>query len=205
MTKRAITSEEALKRLKEGNSRFVAGQSRQQADRYRSQLADLIGGQHPFAIILGCSDSRVPPEIIFDQGVGDLFIVRVAGNIAEPAALGSIEYAAEYLGARLIVVLGHASCGAVQAALAQLDSPGQVGSPYLQSILDHIHPAVAALPKVSGQEPQSVVDEAIGANIRASLEQIGNDSPILKRLMETNDLESVGAQFSLDTGTVEFM
>jgi carbonic anhydrase len=188
----ASTTASPLDELKAGNARFVAGQAthgNQDADR-RSQVA---AGQEPFAIIVGCSDSRVPPEIVFDQGLGDLFVVRVAGNVVDDHALGSIEYAVEHLHVPLIVVLGHDKCGAVQAAVSGGEAEGHV-----QSLVDAIAPAVAE----AKTEPGDLLDNAINANVRHVVYEIRHSEPILEHEVEAGKVQVVGARYRLDSGEV---
>jgi carbonic anhydrase len=183
-----------LDMLKAGNARFVVGQpihANQSVDR-RMEVA---GGQRPFAIIVGCSDSRVPPEIVFDQGLGDLFVVRVAGNILDDHALGSIEYAAEHLHVPLVVVLGHDKCGAVQAAVSGGDAPGHIGS-----LVEAIEPAV----EDAKSEQGDLLDNAIDANVRRVVTEIRHSEPILEHEVEAGKLTVVGARYKLDSGEVVF-
>jgi carbonic anhydrase len=167
---------------------------------------DLVGGQNPHAIILGCSDSRVPAELIFDQGLGDLFVIRVAGNVVASTQIGSVEFAASAFGTRLVVVLGHSSCGAVLATLEELEAPGRITSPNLQSLVDHIRPSVE--PLLSGEvrdERDALVERAVRANIRASVEQLRHGSALLEELVREQGLLVVGAEYSLATGVVEYL
>lgn len=198
-----IPAEEALRRLRDGNARFVANV--RSLDAYAGQVrrADLVHGQRPFAIVLGCSDSRVPAEIVFDQGLGDLFVVRVAGNIVAPSLVGSIELAATRLGTRLVVVLGHSQCGAVLATLAQLRQPDASRSRNLQAILDEIRPSVEPL-LATARDDETIVRLAVRANIRASTEHLRNESDTLKQLAREDGLLIVGAEYALQTGAVEF-
>lgn len=197
-----IPAPEALERLREGNHRFASGCMVNQ-DGHDARREELTGGQQPFAIILGCSDSRVPAEIIFDQGLGDLFVVRVAGNIAQPSQIGSIEFAASKFGTRLVVVLGHSHCGAVQAAVENLQVPS--ASPNLGSIVDLIRPSVEMLIADDGRgDAESLAAKAVRANVRASVERLRHGSEILERLESDEGLTIVGAEYSLHTGLVEF-
>jgi carbonic anhydrase len=187
-----------LDQLVAGNKRFVNGQathSNQDADR-RTEVA---AGQHPFAIIVGCSDSRVPPEIVFDQGLGDLFVVRLAGNVVDADALGSIEYAVDHLHAPLVVVLGHDKCGAVQAAVDASQSDGEVPG-HVADIVAAIKPAVTDAKGESG----NLLDNAIDANIRRVVTQIRTSEPGLKEEVEAGKLKVVGARYKLDSGEVVF-
>jgi carbonic anhydrase len=199
-----ITAPEALQRLREGHQRFVSNNGSRHAPSDRARRAALANSQHPFAIILGCSDSRVPPEIVFDQGLGELFVVRVAGNIAEPTQIGSVEFAARQFDTRLVVVLGHSRCGAVQAALKHLEQSKEEQSPHLRSIVDCVRPIVAALLKTDvARDRAALVEEAVRANISASVTRLRR-SEILADLAESAGLVVVGAEYSLDTGGVEF-
>ncbi|HET9327795.1 MAG TPA: carbonic anhydrase [Candidatus Eisenbacteria bacterium] len=199
-----IPATEALERLREGNRRFASDyRSRGPLQARRRALED---GQEPFAIVLGCSDSRVPAEMVFDQSLGDLFVIRVAGNIVAPSQIGSIEFAAEQFGTRLVVVLGHSRCGAVMATLEELQRPsGGKHSRNLRSIVDRIRPAVEGL--LSGQaasDPDRLLEQAVRANIRASAEQLKHGSEVLEQLIATDGLVVVGAEYSLQTGVVDF-
>jgi carbonic anhydrase len=200
-----IPAGEGVLRLQEGNRRFLAGTGR--ADRLANEARrkELTRGQSPFAIILGCSDARVPAEIIFDQGLGDLFVVRVAGNIVAPSLVGSVEFAAERFGTKLVVVLGHTGCGAILATLEELYRPTDSHSPNLRSIVDRVRPAVEGL--FEGGDPGEGLElehKAVRANIRASADQLRHGSRILERLIEKEGLSVVGAEYSLETGEVDF-
>jgi carbonic anhydrase len=200
-----ISAVEGLQRLREGNRRFAEDlqTGRLSTEARRNELVD---GQEPFAIILGCSDSRVPAEIVFDQGLGDLFVIRVAGNIVAPSQIGSVEFAAERTGARLVVVLGHSMCGAILATLEELERPSENRSPNLRSIVDRIRPSLVTLLKTELWETRdSLVDQAVQANIRASVDHLRRGSPILENLIRNDGLLIIGAEYSLETGTVEFL
>lgn len=200
-----LTAREALERLKEGNGRFVSGAgTRDLPDDHRRRL-ELVDNQAPFAIVHGCSDSRVPAEIVFDQGLGDLFVIRVAGNIVAPSHIGSIEFAAERFGTRLVVVLGHSQCGAVQACLEELEQPSLNGSPNLGFIVNQIRPSVEPLVQSGISDPKALVEKAVRANIRASVEQIRHGSAVLESLIQESGLMIVGAEYSLETGKVTFL
>jgi carbonic anhydrase len=200
-----ISATAALERLREGNRRFVSdardpGAATSPIDRRR-----LATGQSPFAIILGCSDSRVPAEIVFDQSLGDLFVVRVAGNIVAPSQVGSAEFAAERFATRLIVVLGHSGCGAVAATLEELERPTESRSPNLRSIVDRIRPAVEGLTRTDlRHDPDALLREAVRANIRASVDHLRHGSQVLEQLIEKGGLLVVGAEYSLESGAVDF-
>ena len=200
-----IPAEEALVRLKEGNRRFVSDLRGKEIVTDQSRRRELIAAQEPFAMILGCSDSRVPAEIVFDQGLGDLFVIRVAGNIVAPSQIGSIEFAAERYGTRLVVVLGHSSCGAILATVEELEHPNESRSANLQSIVSRIRPSVQTLMETElKHDHEALVKHAIRANIRASVNQLRHGSPTLEKLIQENKLMVVGAEYSLDTGAVEF-
>lgn len=170
-----------------------------------SRREAVAAGQEPFAVILGCSDSRVPAEIVFDQGLGDLFVIRVAGNIVAPSLVGSVEFAAETFRTRLVVVLGHSSCGAVQATVEALERPAEGGSPNLRSIVDRIRPAVEPLFETElRHDRDALVRRAVRANVRASADHLRHGSELLERLIARDGLLVVGAEYSLDTGVVEF-
>ena len=195
---------QALDRLREGNRRFAANATAD-SSRIQTRPAALAGGQEPFAIILGCSDSRVPAEIIFDQGLGDLFVIRVAGNIAAPSQIGSVEFAATQFDARLVVVLGHTQCGAIHATMQQLQEPSESRSRNLRSIVDFIRPSVESLlAQGLGGDPDKLVEQAVRANILASADHLRHGSDILEELERDDGLLIVGAEYSLDTGLVDF-
>lgn len=199
-----MSAREALNRLQEGNRRFVTGAgSRVLVDEGRR--SELVYGQEPFAIILGCSDSRVPAEIVFDQGLGDLFVIRVAGNIVAPSQVGSVEFAADKFGTRLVVVLGHSGCGAVAATLDELERPSASRSPNLRSIVDRIRPSVETLLETDLRLDRAALSQhAVRANIRASASQLRSGSRILEDLIRTEGLLVVGAEYDLETGVVDF-
>lgn len=200
-----ISATQALTELKEGNQRFTAGISEGNTPHIHD-IPKVQERQAPFAIILGCSDSRVPAEIVFDQGMGDLFVIRIAGNIVAPSQLGSIEFAVEQFGTPLVVVLGHSSCGAVIATLEDIKNPSPENSPNVFSIVKRIRPTVEALlGKETHKDDQDLLEKAIQANILASVEQLKNESPLLKAFIEKKQLLIVGAEYSLNTGKVTFI
>ena len=200
-----ITAGSALDRLKAGNRRFVDGNLNSESLASPARRNTLAGAQKPFAIILGCSDSRVPGELIFDQGLGDLFVIRVAGNIVAPSQIGSVEYAAEKFGCQLVVVLGHSKCGAVSATLEQLQHPEETRSKNLRSIVDRISPSVGGLLESDLKDtPGALLEAAVQANIRAAVLQLRQGSDILKQMVDSRELLIVGAEYSLETGVVEF-
>jgi carbonic anhydrase len=199
-----ISATDALDRLRAGNRRFVSEQHRTRRPG-QSRRNELVEGQAPFAIILGCSDSRVPAEIVFDQGLGDLFVIRVAGNVVAPSQIGSVEFAAERFGTRLVIVLGHSMCGAVVATLEELERPTEMRSPNLRSIVDRIRPAVEGLMEAGlGRDREALLNHAVRANTRASVDHLRHGSATLERLIESDGLLVVGAEYSLETGVVDF-
>jgi len=200
-----ISAHEAIERLQEGNRRFVLDLGRRSTVPGQTRRNELAAGQEPFAIILGCSDSRVPAEIIFDQGLGDLFVIRVAGNIVAHSQIGSVEFAAERFGTELVVVLGHSMCGAILATLEELGRPTEVQSPNLRSIVDRIRPSVEGLLTTElRQNPDALVQQAVRANILASANQLQHGSKILEQMIRSGRLLVVGAEYSLETGIVDF-
>jgi len=195
----------ALERLREGNRRFVTDARISDAFVSRSRRAELADGQQPFAIILGCSDSRVPAEIVFDQGLGDLFVIRVAGNIVATSQVGSVEFAAARFGTRLVVVLGHSRCGAIVATLEELRRPNENQSRNLRAIVDRVRPSIEALFESGEHHGESaLVKQAVRANIRASVNHLRHGSEVLEQLIQNEGLLVVGAEYSLETGEVEF-
>jgi carbonic anhydrase len=200
-----IPAHEALQRLKDGNRRFAANVSGADQFLHQARLAELKTGQQPFAIILGCADSRVPAEIVFDQGLGDLFVIRVAGNIVAPSLVGSVEYAAECFSTRLVVVLGHSRCGAVNATLDELQRPAENQSRNLRAIVDRVRPSVAALLSTDlRHDREALVEQAVRANIRASADHLRHGSDVLEELIARDGLLVVGAEYFVETGRVEF-
>jgi carbonic anhydrase len=197
--------DEALRRLREGNVRFVANARTSDGILSHSKRAALAAGQRPFAIILGCSDSRVPAEIVFDQGLGDLFVIRVAGNIVAPSQVGSVEFAAARYETRLVVVLGHSQCGAVVATLEELQRPTENQSRNLQAIVDRIRPSVEQLLATDlRHDMDALVTQGVRANIRASVNHLRHGSQVLEQLIQDGGLRIVGAEYSLESGVVEF-
>lgn len=201
-----ISALEALERLKEGNRRFAAGVRTHEGISGPMRRSELTEGQEPFAIILGCSDSRVPAEIVFDQGLGDLFVIRVAGNIVAPSQIGSIEFAAEKFGTRLVVVLGHSQCGVILATLEELRRPTESRSRNLSSIVGRVRPSLEPLLTANpNRDHDTLVQDSVRANVRASVDQLRHGSEILEQLIQKNNLLIVGAEYSLETGTVNFL
>jgi carbonic anhydrase len=199
-----ISAFEALKRLREGNRRF-ADNVRESDVLPSHRRAELTSGQAPFAIILGCSDSRVPAEIVFDQGLGDLFVIRVAGNIVAPSQVGSVEFAAERFSTRLVVVLGHSQCGAITATLDELQRPSASQSRNLHAIVDRVRPSVEALLETDlRHDRDALVAKAVRLNIRAAANHLRHGSQVLEQLIRDDGLMVVGAEYSLETGVVAF-
>lgn len=202
---RMISAAPALARLREGNARFVQNQATRRSLTITAPNDGLVTGQEPFAIILGCSDSRVPAELIFDQGFGDLFVIRVAGNIVAPSQVGSVEFAASKFATRLVVVLGHSQCGAVGAALDDLQGLATTESRNLRSIVDRVRPSLETLMEMPGTpDRETLINEGVRANIRASADHLRHGSDLLENLIRSEGLLVVGAVYSLETGLVEF-
>ena len=200
-----IPAREAIERLKEGNRRFVHDAVTHKTLNKRPKQVQLGQAQRPFAIILGCSDARVPAELVFDQGLGDLFVIRVAGNIVAPSLVGSVEYAATNFNCRLVVVLGHSNCGAIQATLDQLQKPAEIQSPNLRSIVDRIRPSVQSLLRTElVQDREALIHKAVRSNVRVSANHLRSGSAVLEDLIENHGLVVVGAEYSLETGVVDF-
>ncbi len=200
-----MSAQEALERLREGNQRFASGMRSQDTHLSPSRRAEMAKAQEPFAIILGCSDSRVPAEIVFDQGLGDLFVIRVAGNIVAPSQVGSVEFAASRFGTRLVVVLGHSQCGAVLATLEEIKQPTESQSRNLRSIVDRVRPAVEELLRTELQHDfDALVGQAVRANVGIAVNHLRHGSDILERLIQNDGLLVAGAEYSLETGVVEF-
>jgi len=191
-----VAPAEAVSKLKEGNGRYTSG-NLQHPGQTTERRAELAKDQHPFAVILSCSDSRVPPEIVFDQGLGDLFVVRVAGNVMDDHGLGSIEYAVDHLGARLIVVLGHQSCGAVKAAKETIAAKGKAPG-HIQSLVTAIKPVVEATAKDD-------LDTTVKANVKHVVQALRSSTPILKAKVDSGEVQVIGGYYSLDTGAVSLL
>jgi len=199
------SAREALERLREGNRRFASDVRSPDTRTSQTRRSELAAGQEPFAIILGCSDSRVPAEIVFDQGLGDLFVIRVAGNIVAASQVGSVEFAAARFDTRLVVVLGHSQCGAVLATLEELQRTTGHQSRNLRSIVDRVRPSVEALLATElRRDPDALMRHAVRANIRVSANHLRHGSEVLEQLIERNGLLVVGAEYSLETGLVDF-
>ncbi len=200
-----VSAVEALERLQDGNQRFVSDTQHRGAMVGQARRDELVADQNPFAVILGCSDSRVPLEIIFDQGLGDLFVIRVAGNVVAPSQVGSIEYAVEQYGTQLVLVVGHTNCGAVIATLDDLSRPSENRSPNLRSIVSRIRPSVESLLDTDvATRPDELLKKAVRANVHASVEGLRHGSEIIEQLVDENRLLVVGAEYSIETGVVDF-
>jgi carbonic anhydrase len=200
-----IPAAEALQRLREGNQRFVSSIQGDGTLLSATRKFELGQAQEPFAIILGCSDSRVPAEIVFDQGLGDLFVIRVAGNIVAPSQIGSVEFAASRFSTRLVVVLGHSQCGAVLATIEELQRPVENQSPNLHSIVERVRPSVETLLRTElRHDMHALVDHAVRANVSLAVNHLRYGSLVLEQLIRNEGLRIVGAEYSLKTGQVEF-
>ena len=201
-----IPAVDALARLRDGNQRFVKDQTTAPSLSSQARRAALIAGQEPFAIVLGCSDSRVPAELVFDQGLGDLFVIRVAGNVVAPSQVGSVEFAAERYGTRLVVVMGHSQCGAVIATIEEVLGGTTSHSRHLRSIVDRVRPSVETLlSDRRDEDPDALMREAVRANVRASVNHLRHGSELLEQLIREDGLWVVGAEYSLETGVVTFL
>lgn len=190
-----VSAEDALARLMSGNARFSSGAMRH-GDQSPGRRHEVASGQKPYAVILGCADSRVAPEIIFDEGLGDLFVVRVAGNTIDAAGMGSIEYAVEHLGAKLVIVLGHEKCGAVDAAVKGGEAPGHIGT-----LIHALRPAM----KVGKLQTGDAVENVVRANAQLTRDHLRHARPILRKLAESGDVRILAAKYHLETGQVEIL
>jgi carbonic anhydrase len=200
-----ISAREALERLRDGNRRFASDVGSRGTLTTQTRRNELAAGQEPFAIILGCSDSRVPAELVFDQGLGDLFVIRVAGNIVAESQVGSVEFAAARFGTRLVVVLGHSQCGAILATLEELQQSADHQSRNLRSIVDRVRPSVESLLATELKaDPDALVRQAVRANIRVSTNHLRHGSEVLEELIQQDGLLVVSAEYSLETGVVDF-
>jgi carbonic anhydrase len=203
MSTNQVSGMDALRKLQDGNARFVEGNRCIGTYLSRTRLDQHVEGQAPYAVVLGCSDSRVPVEIIFDAGLGDLFVIRVAGNIVAPSLIGSIELAAEKFGARLVIVLGHTGCGAVDLTLQALESPVAGSSRNVNSIVDYIRPSVEELLAAGdATNRDDLLASAVRANVCRSADNLRRGSETLERLIRDDGLLIVGAEYSLETGVV---
>lgn len=199
------TAREALVQLRDGNKRFVEGKGGSHLNLNEFRRSELLAGQKPFAIILGCSDSRVPAELVFDQGLGDLFVIRIAGNVVAPSQIGSVEFAAAQFGTPLVVVLGHSRCGAIAATIEDVLRPAKNPSRNIHSIVERIRPSV--VPLVSTElrhDHDALMCQAVRANVRASANHLRHGSQVLEQMIQEGQLMIVGAEYSLETGVVDF-
>lgn len=200
-----IKADEALKRLRDGNQRFTSNLRTQDSLFSDHRREELLSGQEPYAIILGCSDSRVPAEIVFDQGLGDLFVIRVAGNIVAPSQIGSVEFAVSQFDTRLVIVLGHSQCGAVCATIDELTHGHTSSSENIRAIVERVKPSIESLMSTDLKNDKTALEkEAVRANVRASANQLRHGSSIIENLIATDGLLVVGAEYSLESGVVEF-
>ncbi|GAB0147692.1 MULTISPECIES: carbonic anhydrase [Marichromatium] len=200
-----ISAVDALRRLRDGNRRFAAELRASNNAITHADFAGLLSGQSPFAIVLGCSDSRVPAELVFDQGFGDLFVIRVAGNIVAPSQVGSVEFAASRYDTKLVVVLGHSCCGAISATLETMLDGADSESRNVAAIVDRVKPSIEGLLETELREDREALRHAaVRANVRASVDHLRHGSAILESLIEREGLMVVGAEYSLETGLVDF-
>jgi carbonic anhydrase len=206
MTDPVLDAKEALLRLREGNRRFATNVRSLESLLTHTRRAEFASdGQRPFAVVLGCSDSRVPAETVFDQGLGDLFVIRVAGNIVAPSQVGSVEFACERFGTRLVVVLGHTQCGAISATIEALEGKAGGEGQNLRSIVDRVLPSVEGVFRVMPKGDRAAIFREAGrANVRASVTHLRHGSALLERLVQEDGLIIVGAEYSLESGEVEF-
>ncbi len=200
-----VSAIEALQQLREGNGRFASNVRSLDTLISQTQRSALVDSQNPFAVILGCSDSRVPVEIVFDRGLGDLFVIRVAGNIVAPSLIGSVEYAVAQFDTRLVVVMGHTQCGAIAATLKELQQPTENQSRNLRSIVERIRPSIEELLETELRDnPEALAQHAVRANVRMSANHLRHGSELIEQLIQTDGLLVVGAEYSLETGVVDF-
>jgi len=198
------TGQAALQRLLSGNQRFVSGRSSRDALASLARRRELVSGQNPFATVLSCSDSRVPAELVFDQDLGDLFVIRVAGNIAAPSQIGSVEFAVEQLGTPLVLVLGHSACGAISAALDELTQAAPSASNNLRTILDRVLPSVrASLDEQPKPDRDALIEHAVRANVRRSMDELCRGSALLAKMVRSDRLLVAGAEYCMATGVVD--
>jgi carbonic anhydrase len=200
-----ISARDALLRLREGNRRFTDNVRSLDSLLSHTRRAEMAAAQQPFAIVLGCSDSRVPAEVVFDQGLGDLFVIRVAGNIVAPSQVGSIEFAAARYGTRLVVVMGHSQCGVILATLESMEAPAASESKNMRAIVDRVRPSIEPLVKTElVHDRPALIRSAVRANVRASANHLRHGSEMLEQLIDRNSLVVVGAEYDLETGVVDF-
>lgn len=196
---------QALSRLRDGNRRFIANVRGIDALLSQHRRADLVAGQAPFAIFLGCSDSRAPAEILFDQGLGDLFVIRIAGNVVAPSGIASVEFAAQRYGIPLVVLMGHTGCGAIEATLESINRPDDPSLRNLKSIVDRVRPAIEPLVTTElARDPVALRRQCVRANVRAGANHLRHGSPVLERMVLDAQLAVVGAEYDLESGMVDF-
>ena len=201
-----LTADEALERLKKGNQRFVNGETNHQRLLTHQQRAEMAETQEPFAIVLGCSDSRVPAEMVFDQGLGDLFVIRVAGNIVAPSQVGSVEFAADSFNCPVVIVLGHTHCGAIESTIEALCNPDSPPSANLMSIVNRVRPSVEILMQTElKHDLKKLSHHAVRSNVFASVNQLRHGSAVVESLIAQGKIKIVGAEYSLETGEVTFL
>jgi carbonic anhydrase len=199
-----ISAVDGLESLRQGNRRFVADSLSRGAGGLHARRTEVATGQEPFAVILGCSDSRVPVELVFDHGLGDLFVIRVVGNIVVPSSIGSVEFAAQHFGTRLVVVLGHSRCGAVRAALDE-GPPAADQSHHLDAIVEMVRASIdEGTDNALLGDPDDRLARAVRANIRSAVRQLRHGSGVIERLEREDGLVVVGAEYSLESGVVDF-
>jgi carbonic anhydrase len=200
-----VPAQEALLRLRQGNQRYASNVRSLDSLLSHTRRAEMAAGQQPIAIILGCSDSRVPAEVVFDQGLGDLFVIRVAGNIVAPSGVNSVEFAAARYGTRLVVVMGHSQCGAILATIESIERPDDIESKNFRSIVDRVRPSVEGLIRSGATlDREDLIHQAVRANVCTSTNQLRHGSPVLEQLIANDGLRVVGAEYSLETGEVDF-
>lgn len=200
-----INARDALQHLRDGNQRFTSNLRAHKPLFTHDKRDELLAGQEPFAIILGCSDSRVPAEIVFDQGLGDLFVIRVAGNIVAPSQIGSVEFAVSQFGTRLVVVMGHSQCGAVCATIDELTKGSASPSKNISAIVERVKPSIESLMLTDLKHDKEALEkEAVRANVRASANHLRHGSEIIENMIKNDSLMVVGAEYSLETGLVDF-
>lgn len=199
-----VSPQEALVRLHAGNERFVNGTRCIEALTSPLRRHQLVDGQNPFAVVLTCSDSRVPAELVFDQGLGDLFVIRVAGNVVAPSLVGSVEYATEVLGCNLVLVMGHSRCGAVKATLDVMRGTGAVPSENIGDIVSRIRPSIEPVLDQQHDDASQLLDVAIDANVRSSVDHLRHQSPLLAARFRKETLGVVGATYDIGSGKVRF-
>lgn len=200
-----MNADKALQKLIEGNERYIKGTADGAELTITTRRQEITDGQNPFAAILGCSDSRVPAELVFNRGLGDLFVIRVAGNIVAPSQIGSVEFACQHFGTQLVVVLGHSHCGAINATVDALMGDPDNLSPNVASIVDRVTPAVLPIVKRNSyKDKDDLVHQAMRANIEQSVNGLQMRSRILRGMVDRGQIKIIGAEYSIETGVVDF-